>query len=109
MQVTIKLLKGELTVPALRIEGGLALHRDVTRPGYWSITHVPSGLRLWNKCSRNKADALVRFSALLALTDWDRSREDLLNEKDLYSRIRDLKENPPSAPRKARQPRRRTR
>ena len=105
MQVTIKLLKGELTVPAIRMEGGLALHRDVARPGYWSITHVPSGLRVWNKCARNKADALVRFNAFLALTDWDRSREDLLNEKDLYDRIRDLQENPPSAPRPERKPR----
>lgn len=99
MQVTIKLRKGEMTVPAIRVEGGLALHRDVVQPGYWTISHVPSGLSVWHKCSRNKADALVRFNALLALTDWDRSREDLLNEKDLFDRIRDLQKNPPSAPR----------
>lgn len=105
MQVTIKLHKDDITVPAIRVEGGLALHRDVAQPGYWTISHVPSGLSVWHKCSRNKADALVRFNALLALTDWDRSREDLLNEKDLYDRIRDLQENPPSAPRPERKPR----
>ena len=105
MQVTIKLHKDDITVPAIRVEGGLALHRDVAQPGYWTISHVPSGLGVWNKCARNKADALIRFNALLALTDWDRSREDLLNEKDLYSRIRDLQENPPSAPRPERKPR----
>lgn len=105
MQVTIKLRKGEMTVPAIRVEGGLALHRDVAQPGYWEISHVPSGLSVWHKCARNKADALVRFNALLALTDWDRSREDLLNEKDLFDRIRDLQKNPPSAPRPERKPR----
>src|SRR5690606_23354556 len=105
MEVTIKLHKDDIKVPAIRVEGGLALHRDVAQPGYWAISHVPSGLSVWHKRARNKADALVRFNALLALTDWDRSREDLLNEKDLLDRIRDLQENPPSAPRPERKPR----
>src|SRR5690606_24021880 len=101
-QVVIKLPKETLTVPAIRVEGGLALHRDHARPAYWTISHVPSGLSVWDKCARGKADALVRFDALLSITDWDRPKEDLLNEPDLYNRIRVLQMNPPSAPRRER-------
>jgi len=105
MQITIKLLKGEITVPALRIEGGLALHRDAVKPGFWTISHVPSGHYVWNKCARNKADALVRFSAILSLTDWTRSRHELAEENGLSAKIRALQENPPSAQRPDREPR----
>ena len=103
--VTIKLLKDDITVPAIRVEGGLALHRDTAKPGYWSISHVDSGLSVWDRCTRNKADALVRFDALLLLTDWDRPRHELVEEEGLFDKLRALQENPPSAPRKAREPR----
>ena len=105
--VTIKRLKDEIeiTVPAIRVEGGLALHRDTVKPGYWTISHVPSGLSVWAKCARNKADALVRFDALLSLTDWDRPAQALVEESGLHDRVRNLQENPPSAPRKVREPR----
>nr|PZM90594.1 MAG: hypothetical protein DIU72_12320 [Pseudomonadota bacterium] len=105
MQITIKLLKGELTVPALHIEGGLALHRDTAKPGYWSVSHVDSGLSVWDRCARSKADAMVRFDALLSLTDWTRPRHELIEEEGLFDKLRALQENPPSAPRKAREPR----
>lgn len=105
MQITIKLLKGELTVPALHIEGGLALHRDAVKPGFWTISHVHSGHYVWDKCARNKADALVRFNALLALTDWTRPRHELAEENGLSAKVRALQENPPSAPRPDREPR----
>lgn len=103
--VTIKLLKEEATVPAIRLEGGLALHRDAVRPGFWTISHVSSGLWVWDKCSRNKDDALVRFDALLALTDWSRPQHELVEEPGLFYKIRALQENPPSAPRRERKPR----
>lgn len=103
--VTLKLTEGEQAVPAVRVEGGLALHRDLARPTFWTISHAPSGLSVWDKCARGKADALVRFEALLALTDWNRPRQDLLSEPDLYNRIRVLRQNPPSAPRPERKPR----
>ncbi len=103
--VTIQLQGGTLTVPALRVEGGLALHRDAARPGFWTISHVPSGHYVWARCARNKADAMVRFDALLALTNWDRSRHELAEERGLHFRIMDLRENPPSAPRPKRTPR----
>lgn len=103
--VTIKLLKEEVTVPAARVEGGLALHKDVDRPTFWTISHVPSGCSVWVRCARGKADALVRFDALLPITNWDRPRHELIEEDGLYGRIRALQENPPSAPRKAREPR----
>lgn len=103
--VTIKLLKDDITVPAVRMEGGLALHKDAARPAFWTISHVPSGLVVWRQCARSKADAMVRFDALLALTDWTRSREELVEENGLYQKILDLRENPPSAPRPERNPR----
>lgn len=103
--VTIKLLKEVRTVPAVRVEGGLALHRDVDRPAYWSISHVPSGCLVWSKCARGKADAMVRFDALLALTNWDRPEQDLVSEDGLFYAIRALETNPPSAPRQTRDPR----
>lgn len=103
--VTIELLKEVLTVPAIRVEGGLALHKDPARPGFWSISHVPSGCSVWARCARNKADAMVRFDALLALTDWDRPRHELAEERGLHFRVMDLRENPPSAPRQTREPR----
>src|SRR5690606_6932816 len=40
--------------------------------------------------------------ALLSITNWDRHEQDLLNEKDLYDRIRELRMDPPSAPRRER-------
>lgn len=103
--VTIKLLKEEATVPAIRVEGGLALHRNPARPGFWTISHVPSGLFVWARCARNKADAMVRFDALMALTNWDRPRDELVEERGLHSRILDLQRDPPSAPRRERKPR----
>lgn len=103
--IDIRMLKGVRTVHAVRVEGGLALHKDLARPTFWTISHVPSGLSVWHKCARGKADALVRFDALLALTDWDRPEQDLLDEPDLYNRIRVLRMNPPSAPRRERTPR----
>lgn len=103
--VTVQLQRETLTVPAHRVEGGLALHKDAARPAFWTISHVPSGLSVWPKCARAKADALVRFDALLALTNWDRSRHELVEERGLHSRIMDLRENPPSAPRPERKPR----
>lgn len=103
--VTIELLKETLTVPAIRVEGGLALHRNPVRPGFWYISHVPSGRSVWARCARNKADAMVRFDALLALTDWDRPEQDLVGESGLFDKIRALQENPPSAPRRTREPR----
>ena len=103
--VTIKLLKDDITVTAARLEGGLALHKDVERPTYWTISHVPSGLVVWRQCARSKADAMVRFDAILSLTDWDRPRDELVEENGLHSRVMDLRENPPSAPRPERKPR----
>lgn len=103
--VTIKTLKEALTVPAIRVEGGLALHRNPVRPGFWYISHVPSGCSVWARCARNKDDAMVRFDALLALTDWDRPEQDLVGESGLFDKIRALQENPPSVPRQAREPR----
>lgn len=100
--VALRLVEGLKTFPALRVEGGLAIHKDLKRPTFWTISHVPSGKSVWEECARSKADAMVRFDALLALTDWDRPEEDLLSENDLYFRIRDLKRNPPSAPRRER-------
>lgn len=105
MNITIKRRNDEITVPAIRVEGGLALHRDTAKPGYWSISHVDSGLSVWDRCARSKADAMVRFDALLSLTDWDRHRDALVAESDLYQKVLDLRENPPSAPRKVREPR----
>lgn len=103
--ITIQLANEPITVPAIRVEGGLALHRDVARPAFWTISHVPSGLLVWARCARGKADAMVRFDALLALTDWNRTRQELVEESGLYQKILDLKENPPSAPRTERKPR----
>lgn len=103
--VTIKLLKEELTVPAIRVEGGLALHKNPARPGFWSISHESSGHSVWSRCARNKADAMVRFDALLSLTDWDRPRYELARENGLFDKVRALKENPPSASRSDREPR----
>lgn len=103
--VTIKTVKEMLTVPAARVEGGLALHRNPVRPGFWYISHVLSGCSVWARCARNKADAMVRFEALLALTDWDRPEQDLVEESGLFDKIRALQENPPSVPRQAREPR----
>lgn len=103
--VTLRMAEGMQEVPAARVEGGLALHRDVKRPSFWAISHVPSGKWVWEECARAKIDAMVRFDALLALTDWDRPEEDIVGDTDLYFRIRDLQRNPPSAPRPERKPR----
>lgn len=103
--VTIQLEKETITVPAIRVESGLALHKDTARPSFWTISHLSSGLSVWRQCARNKADAMVRFDALLALTNWNRPREELVEEIGLYDRIRNLQENPPSAPRPDRKPR----
>lgn len=97
--IAVNLSTGMQTIPALRVEGGLALHKDVNRPTFWSISHAPSGLSVWDKCARSKADAMARFDALLALTDWNRPQQDLVREPDLHNRIRVLRQNPPSAPR----------
>src|SRR5690606_26344400 len=100
--VTLRMLEGTKAVPALRIEGGLALHKDLGRPTFWTISHALSGKSVWERCARGKADALVRFDALLSITNWDRHEQDLLSEKDLYDRIRELRMDPPSAPRRER-------
>lgn len=103
--ITLKLVTGVQTTPAIRVEGGLALHRDLARPAFWSISHVPSGHSVWTRCARGKADAMVRFDALLSLTDWNRPQQDLVRESGLFDGIRALQENPPSAPRQVREPR----
>ena len=103
--VTIQLEKETITVPAIRVEGGLALHKDAARPGFWTISHLSSGLSVWRQCARSKADAMIRFDALLSLTDWDRPRHELVEEAGLYDKLCDLQENPPSAPRPERKPR----
>lgn len=103
--VTVKLLKEVRTVPAIRVEGGLALHKDVDRPAFWSISHAPSGCSVWTKCARSKADAMARFDALLALTNWDRPEQDLVRESGLFDGICALQKNPPYASRQVREPR----
>lgn len=103
--VALMMAEGMQEVPALRVEGGLAIHKDVKRPSFWTISHVPSGKYVWEECARAKIDAMVRFDALLSLTDWNRPEQDIVGDTDLYFRIRDLKRNPPSAPRPERKPR----
>ena len=48
---------------------------------------------------------MVRFDELLKITNWDRPRHELVEERGLHYKVMDLRENPPSAPRKVRQPR----
>lgn len=108
--IEIRIRQGDTyaTVQAARLEGGLALHRSLTNPKDWVITHAPSGLAVWPRCSKRKGEAELRFNAVLALADtWDMGEQEIKHRiaNGLGRKLKALMDNPPSLPVAKRGPR----
>lgn len=73
-----------------QVRDGLAITNAVDSTGdllglMFSITHVPSGLRIGDSYESDIADRLL--AALLPLTDWTKSRDEILVVQGLEAAV----------------------
>lgn len=79
-RVTLATSPGTQTVVDARVQGGLAVHRDLDGVR-WAVTHIESGVCVVQVRLRKQAVKVLEM--LLPLTDWLMDEESLLGKRDV--------------------------
>lgn len=90
MKITIPTNQGESEVTAYHTGvPGLVVHRTMSAPKGWAITHRPSGLRVTGEDFPTRGEAIDIARRLDGLTDWTNPSDRLGDMKSLGQAVRE--------------------